>query len=104
LGVPNFLGFNGLLQRRSDPSYLALHNLRAMEPANLRRLGERSGLRLLEQRHLGGADGVIVKPGPRWVTGIVLAEGRLLRLGLTARLNNRWFAPYLLTAYVKPRD
>ena len=104
LGVPNFLGVNGFLQRHSDRSYLGLHNLAAMEPAELRRLGEGCGLRLLEQRYLGGADAVIVKPGPRWVTGIVLAEGRLLRLGLTAGLNNRWFAPYLLTAYAKPRD
>ncbi len=104
LGVPNFLGLNGFLQRHSDPSYLGLHNLRAMEPAELRRLGERSGLQLLDQRYLGGADAVIVKPGPRWVTGIILAEGRLLRLGVTTGANNRWFAPYLLTAYAKPRD
>jgi SAM-dependent methyltransferase len=104
LGVPNFLGLNGFLQRHSDPSYLELHNLRAMEPAELRRLGEERGLQLLDQRYLGGADAVIVKPGTRWATGVVLAEGRLLRLGLTTGLSNRWFAPYLLTAYSKPRD
>lgn len=104
LGVPNFHGLNGFLQRHSDPSYLGLHNLRAMEPEELRRLGRRYGLELLDQRYLGGADAVIVKPGARWVTGIVLAEGRLLRLGLTAGLSNRWFAPYLLTTYTKPRD
>lgn len=103
LGVPNFLGLNGFLQRHSDPAYLGLHNLRAMDPAVLRRLGERSGLRLLDQRYLGGPDAVIVKPGPWWVKGIVLAEGRLRRLALSERLSHRLFAPYLLTTYCKPR-
>lgn len=103
LGVPNFLGLNGFLQRHSDPSYLALHNLRAMEPAELRRLGDRNGLRLVDQRYVGGCDAVIVKLGPRWVTGIVLAEGRLRRLRFAERISHRWFAPYLLTTYSKPR-
>jgi SAM-dependent methyltransferase len=104
LGVPNFRGLNGFLQRHSDPSYLALHNLRAMDSAELRRLGDRNGLQVLDQRYLGGTDAVIVKPGPLWVKGIVLAEGRLRRLRLAERINHRWFAPYLLTTYVKPRD
>jgi len=43
LGVPNFRGFNGFLQRHSDTSYLALHNLRAMDAAELRRLGAHHG-------------------------------------------------------------
>ena len=93
LGVPNFLGLNGFLQRHSDRSYLGLHNLRAMDPAELRRLGRDRGLELLDQRYLGGADAVIVKPGPLWVRGIVLAEGRLLRMGLTEGLNNRPLRP-----------
>jgi SAM-dependent methyltransferase len=103
LGVPNFLGLNGFLQRHSDPAYLALHNLRAMDPSELRRLGESNGLEILDQRYLGGTDAVIVKPGPWWVKGIVLAEGRLRRLRFAGRLNHRWFSPYLLTAYSKPR-
>jgi SAM-dependent methyltransferase len=102
LGVPNFLGFNGFLQRHSDPSYLALHNLRAMDPGELRRLGDQSGLQILDQRYLGGVDPVIVKPGPRWVNGIVLVESRLRRLPLAERISHRWFAPYLLTTYGKP--
>lgn len=102
LGVPNFRGLNGLLQRRSDPAYLALHNLRAMDPAELRRLGERSGLELLDQRYLGGPDAVIVKPGPWWVKGVVLAEGRLRRLAISEHMSHRWLAPYLLTTYRKP--
>ena len=103
LGVPNFLGLNGFLQRHSDPSYLALHNLRAMDSAELRRLGDRNGLQLLDQRYVGGADAVIVKPGPAWVNGIMLLEGGLRRLRFSERINHRWFAPYLLTTYRKPR-
>jgi SAM-dependent methyltransferase len=103
LGVPNFLGLNGFLQRHSDPAYLSLHNLRAMDPPKLRRLGEQNGLRVVDQRYLGGPDAVIVKPGPWWVKGIVLAEGRLRRLRVTERMSYRWFAPYLLTTYAKPQ-
>ncbi len=103
LGVPNFLGLNGVLQRHSDPSYLALHNLRAMDPAELRRLGERNGLGVFDQRYLGGVDAVVVKPGPRWVRAVMLAEGALRRLRFVERINHRWFAPYLLTTYSKPR-
>lgn len=102
LGVPNFLGLNGFLQRHSDPSYLALHNLRAMDPAKLRQWGDQNGLRLVDQRYVGGCDPVIVKIGPRWVTAIVLAEARLRRLAFTERINHRWVSPYLLMTYVKP--
>jgi SAM-dependent methyltransferase len=102
IGVPNFRGLNRVLQRWSDPSYLALHNLRAMDPALYREFGAAHGLDLLAQEYIGGTDPIIVKLGPPHVNAIILAEARLRRLSVGRRFNHAWFAPYLLTVLRKP--
>jgi SAM-dependent methyltransferase len=102
IGVPNFRGLNKTLQRWSDPAYLALHNLRAMDPALYRRLGAEHGLERLHQEYIGGPDPIIIKLGKPWITPLVLAEARFRRLGFTERLNSGFASPYLLTVFRTP--
>jgi SAM-dependent methyltransferase len=99
MGVPNFRGLNRLLQRWADPSYLALHNLAALEPELYRDLGREHHLELLHQRYIGGPDPIIVKHGRRWVTPLVLAEARVRRVRATERLNSGLVSPYLLSVF-----
>jgi SAM-dependent methyltransferase len=96
LGVPNFTGWNGLLQRMGDSPYLALHNRQAMDPAMLRRLAAEHGLTQEFLGHLGGPYPVIVRSRRAPVTALVLAGRRVRRLRFTDRLNHRWFSSYLL--------
>ena len=102
IGVPNYRGWNRLLQRWADPSHLALHNLRAMDPELYRSLATANGLEVEASRYLGGTDPIIVKLGAKPVTPIVLAEARLRRLKASERWNHRWVSPYLLTTFRRP--
>jgi SAM-dependent methyltransferase len=101
IGVPNFHGLNRILQRLADPAYLELHNLRAMDPALYRDLGDHHGLTRLHQTYVGGPDPIIVKLGKRWVTPLVLAQARLRRLRALDRADAPWTSPYLLTVFLK---
>jgi len=102
LGVPNFRGLNRLLQRWSDPAYLALHNPRAMDPNLWRRLARDHGLRPVAVRHIGGPDPVIVRlhGGPARV--IAMAEARFRRLRVAERLDHPWFSSYLFMVFERP--
>lgn len=102
LGVPNFTGWNGLLQRMGDAPYLALHNQQAMDPAMLRRLAADHGLAEEFVGHIGGPDPVIVRSRRATVTALVLAGRRFRRLGVTEHLNHRWFSSYLLGVWSRP--
>lgn len=102
LGVPNFRGLNRLLQRRADPSYLALHNLEAMRPEVWRRLAAEQGMVVDTLRHIGGPDPVIVRLRGRLVTAIALVEARFRRLAAAERLDHPWFSPYLFMVFRRP--
>jgi SAM-dependent methyltransferase len=97
IGVPNFKGFNRLLQRWGDPAHLRLHNLRAMRPALYRELADRHGVEVEWQGHLGGFDPIIIKPGRPGSRLVTLVEGRWRRLRLADRVNHPWLSSYLLT-------
>lgn len=101
LGVPNFIGVNGLLQRLGDRPYLELHNRRAMNPRVLRAAAARHGLSELFLRHLGGPDPVIVRSRRAAITMLVLAGRRFRRLALAERLNHRLVSSYLLGVWRK---
>jgi SAM-dependent methyltransferase len=102
VGVPNFTGWNGLLQRMGDSPYLALHNRQAMDPAMLRRLAAEHGLAEEFLGHLGGPDPIIVRSRRAPVTALVLAGRRVRRLRFTEHLNHRWFSSYLLGVWRAP--
>lgn len=96
VGVPNFAGWNRVLQFLGDPSYLALHNQRAMDPGQLRGLAAAHGLREVYLGYLGGPDPVIVRSRRKPVTALVLAGRRIRRLRIAESFNHRWFSSYLL--------
>ena len=102
LGVPNFRGLNRLLQRWSDPDYLALHNMRATAPELWRRLAREHGLTPIAVRHIGGPDPVIVRlhGGPARV--VAMAEARFRRLRVAERLDHPWFSSYLFMVFGRP--
>jgi SAM-dependent methyltransferase len=102
IGVPNFRGLNGVLQRLGDPPYLALHNRDAMRPALYRELAARHGLRELFLDYIGGPDPVIVRSHRAPITAVVLAGRRIRRLRLTDRINHPWLSSYLLGVWRAP--
>jgi SAM-dependent methyltransferase len=110
VGVPNFRGLNGLLQRLADPSYLEIHNRMAMSVAFYRRFAQAHGLQLVHLGYLGGFDPVIVRlnRGPllsprRAIPGLVtLLESRFRRLRIADRLEHPWLSNYLLAVYRAP--
>jgi SAM-dependent methyltransferase len=102
IGVPNFRGVNGLLQRLGDAPYLALHNRGAMVPRLYRELAARHGLSELFLGHIGGPDPVIVRSKRAPITALILAERRLRRLRFTDDVNHRWLSSYLLGVWRAP--
>jgi SAM-dependent methyltransferase len=102
IGVPNYRGVIGALQRWTDPAHLALHNVAAMDPALYRRLASHHGLAVTFQEHINGPDPIIVKVGRRaGMLGVgVLHRIRALPFG--SRLNHRWVSSYLLTVMRRP--
>jgi len=102
VGVPNFRGINGFLQRHGDRPYLELHNTEAMRPRLYRRLAAEHGLELLALRHIGGPDPVAVRSRRRLITALIMAEARVRRLALTERLDHGLWSSYLFSVYRRP--
>jgi SAM-dependent methyltransferase len=102
LGIPNFSGLNRLLQQWSDPAYLALHNLRAMDATLWQRLAAEHGLTPVAIQHIGGPDPVIVRLRGKLVTAVAMAEARFRRLGVAERLDHPWFSSYLFMVFSRP--
>jgi SAM-dependent methyltransferase len=99
--VPNFLGFNGVLQRVFDPDNLSRHNLRAMEPSNLIRTCEGLGL-TVERVGYHERFGIWLESlhkrtyGTRALLWSLNKSGKLVEI---FPRETRWFSPYLfLTA------
>jgi SAM-dependent methyltransferase len=102
LGVPNFRGLLGRVQRWSDPGHLALHNLAAMDPGLYRRLGAQHGLTVAWQGYLDGLDPAILKLGRRSaLLPIVLLE-QLHRRGISQSWRRPGLSAYLLTVLRRP--
>jgi SAM-dependent methyltransferase len=110
VGVPNFRGLNGALQRLAEPAYLAIHNTAAMRRSFYRQFGRAHGLELLHLGYLGGFDPVIValNRGPllsprRAIPGAVtLLESRFRALPVAERLEHPWLSNYLLAVFRVP--
>jgi len=110
VGVPNFAGLNGVLQRLAEPGYLALHNTAAMRPSLYRRFARAHGLELVHLGYLGGLDPAIIRlgsgpllsPGRAIPGAVTLVQGRLRALRVSDRLNHPWLSSYLLAVYRLP--
>jgi 2-polyprenyl-3-methyl-5-hydroxy-6-metoxy-1,4-benzoquinol methylase len=99
IGVPNYRGLNRVVQRFSDPSHLALHNLGAMDPALYESLAAAHDLRVESIAHVGGFDPVIIKIGRPAVKPWIALEGRWRRLAVSERVNHRLASSYLLAVF-----
>lgn len=102
IGVPNYRGVLGAIQRLMNREHLDLHNLRAMVPALYTRLAAKHGLVVERQLYLDGPDPAILKPGRRWLMPLVVALELFRKLPGSERLNNRWLSAYLLTVVRRP--
>jgi SAM-dependent methyltransferase len=110
VGVPNFRGLNGALQRLAEPGYLAIHNTAAMRPAFYRDFASKHGLELAHLGYLGGFDPVIVKlnrgalisPRRAIPGAVTLLESRFRKLQVAERLEHPWLSNYLLAVYRAP--
>jgi SAM-dependent methyltransferase len=102
VGVPNYAGLLGSVQRWTDPAHLALHNLAAMEPGLYRRLAVAHGLTIRAQRYIGGPDPAIVRLGRQRGRLVTSPLGVLRMARVTDRLNSRLLSSYLLTVLQRP--
>jgi SAM-dependent methyltransferase len=100
LGVPNYTGLLGAIQRRADPEHLALHNRAAMDPERQRALAAAHGLSVHRQVYLDGLDPDLLRVRHRAWQALVLGL-RALR-PVTARLNRPQVSAYLLTVLRRP--
>lgn len=102
IGVPNYRGVNGVVQRFADPEHLALHNTNAMRPGWLREAGLRHGLAVDHIGYLGGFDPIIIKVTRRAALLWTIPEGRWRRLSVADRVNHPLLSSYLLAVYRRP--
>lgn len=106
LGVPNYRGLMGLLQRLGDPAHLAMHNTKAMDRALWRRLGAQQGMEVEWEGYLDGPDPdiIAVRPRRRWLFAAIAVLDLLRRLKVGPRLNAPALSAYLLVVLRRPRS
>lgn len=98
LGVPNFRGVLGVVQRWADPAHLALHNRAAMVPGLYRRLAAERGLTMTWQGYLDGLDPAILKLGRhRSALPVIVALEQMHRRGISQAWRRPGLSAYLLT-------
>jgi len=104
IGVPNYRGLMGLLQRAADPEHLAMHNTAAMDPALWRRLAAAHGMRVEWQGYLDGPDPDIIAVAARrrWMLAPVAVLDLLRRAKVGPRLNGAKVSAYLLVVLRRP--
>jgi SAM-dependent methyltransferase len=113
IGVPNFRGVHGWLQKGLDPEVLARHNLAIMDVDRLAELGSESGLVTQSIEYLGSLEPSlpISHPGVKglsdFVAKVVLRAMRLIRRApVIGRAIDDWNDPfvssYILASYRKP--
>lgn len=102
IGVPNYAGLLGVVQRWTDPAHLALHNLAAMRPDLYSRLAAQHGLTVRSQRYLGGPDPAIIRLGRQRGRLATSPLDIVRRLRAMDRVNHRLLSSYLLTVLQRP--
>lgn len=109
IGVPNFRGIHGTLQKMLDRSIVDKHNLRAMDPVYLSTWAGERGLSVERLGYLGGFEpGLPIVDTSRMNPMIFLARAimwvgfRVRRSPVLDKLNGPWISSYLLMAARKP--
>jgi SAM-dependent methyltransferase len=99
IGVPNFRGLIGLLQRWGDPAHLRLHNRDAMEPARYATFAASTGLSLDVVRYVDGPDPAVLRITRRSAHLLVLPLSLLRKARFSDRLNSRFVSSYLVLVF-----
>lgn len=113
IGVPNFRGVHGLLQKGLDPEVLSRHNLTIMDVNRLADLGPPAGLVTESVEYLGSLEPSLpiaragVKGLPDFFAKVALRTMRLIRRApVIGRAMDDWNNPfvssYILASYRKP--
>ena len=113
IGVPNFRGVHGLLQRALDSDVLARHNLTIMDLDRLTQLGARAGLVTESVEYLGSLEPTLpitragVQGASDFAAKVALRAMRAVRrtpiLGHALDgWNNSIVSSYILASYRKP--
>ena len=114
IGVPNFRGVHGWLQKRLDPEILAHHNLEIMDVGRLTGVGAAVGLVTESVGYLGSLEPSLpisrsgVKGFSDFVAKVFLRGIRVLReapmIGRAMdHLNGSFVSSYILASYRKPQ-
>jgi SAM-dependent methyltransferase len=101
VGMPNFRGLIGMLQRWGDPDYLRLHNRRAMDPRLYAELAGANGVSLDAVRYIDGSDPAMLRVTRRSAHAAVLPLSLLRRLRVSDRFNGRLISSYLLLTFTR---
>lgn len=112
VGVPNFRGLNGMLQRLAEPRYMALHNSAAMRPALYREFARSHRLEVLHLGYSGGFDPAIFRLNSgsrlsprRLIPGVVTwLERRFRARPVADRLEHPLLSSYLLAVLRVPDE
>jgi len=102
IGMPNFRGLVGLIQKFSDRKFLSMHNTEAMEPRRYPHLANVSGMSLEDSRYIDGADPAMISVKVRPMQAAVLPLQLWRRLQFSDRVNHRLISSYLLLTFVRP--
>lgn len=107
LGVPNFRGIHGFIQRFYGKEILLKHNLEVMSLEYFRALGEKYGLILLKSSYIGSFEpslpvrGGGKAPLVRLLGAFLTIAARLRRPAFLDGFNGRRISSYILSAYKK---
>ena len=112
VGVPNFRGVHGWLQRGLDPEVLARHNLTIMDVDKLAAIGRSAGLVTESARYLGSLEPSLpiaragVKGAADFLAKVALRAVRFVRQApVIGRAMDNWNNPfvssYILASYRK---
>jgi SAM-dependent methyltransferase len=102
LGMPNYRGLIGLLQKISDRDHLRLHNTEAMDPRLYRSLAEANGMTPEQTRYIDGADPVMVAAHGRVMPNMLRLLQLWRQLQFGDHVNHRLVSSYLLMTFVRP--
>ena len=101
IGMPNFRGLIGLLQRWADPDYLELHNREAMDTRLYAGLAVANGMSLDAVRYIDGQDPAMLRVTRRSAHLIVLPLALLRRVEVSDRINGRLISSYLVLTFTR---
>lgn len=106
IAVPNLRGFNGWLQNRLDPEWLALHNLEILSSTRLEELGRAAGMECRSVEYAGGFNPNLFEWKDRSFLGAATTRtGLALRKMRRAdQWNSKWFSSMIVAEFVVAED